>query len=260
MEMSASSVCRFVKNTAIAIARLSPQYIRFPSPDETQRFVEDFYRLAQMPGVIGCIDGSHIPIQSPGGNNAEIYRCRKGYMSINVQAVCDANLKFTNIVASWPGCTHDARIFENSHVFTQLQAGNYNGRHLLGDSGYGASNFLLTPVLNPVQEEEVRYNTSHISTRNTIERAFGILKRRFAILSIPMRTKLRNSKIIIMACAVLHNIAIAQHYPVLDEQGREVILEEENEEDVDDPAYDHENVNIDGQNYRRNFINRWFRR
>ena len=38
-------------------------------------------------GVIDCIDGSHIPIVSVGGDNAEIYRCRKVFSSINVM-VC----------------------------------------------------------------------------------------------------------------------------------------------------------------------------
>ena len=120
----------------------------------------EFYRIAQMPGIIECIDGSLIEIQSPGGNDAELYRSRKGSMALNVQAVCDAHLRFTNLVASWPGSTHDARIFENSHLCTQLQEGNYAGRHLLGDSGYACSPSLVTPVLNPALAEEVRYNAA----------------------------------------------------------------------------------------------------
>lgn len=33
---------------------------------------------------------------------------------MNVQAVCDAHLRFMNVVARWPGSTHDATIFNNS--------------------------------------------------------------------------------------------------------------------------------------------------
>uniref|UniRef100_A0A6P7HBM4 Nuclease HARBI1 n=2 Tax=Diabrotica virgifera virgifera TaxID=50390 RepID=A0A6P7HBM4_DIAVI len=59
------------------------------------------------PRVIGCIDGSQIKITSPGGNDAEIYRNRKGYFSINIQAVCSADGLFQSITARWPGSAHD---------------------------------------------------------------------------------------------------------------------------------------------------------
>ena len=35
---------------------------------------------------------------------------RKQFYSINVQAVCDSDAFITNIVARWPGSTHDSRI------------------------------------------------------------------------------------------------------------------------------------------------------
>lgn len=169
--------------------------------------MQQFSAIAGMPGVIGCVDGTHIPIRSPGGQDAELYRCRKGYFSINVMGVCDASLKFTNIVVNWPGSAHDSRIFNESRLCEALKEGRYRG-FLLGDNGYACRPYLLTPFLTPLTEKETRYNAAHIKTRNVIERAFGVLKRRFAILSIPGRTKLANTENIIVACAVLHNIAI----------------------------------------------------
>ncbi|KAH1028445.1 hypothetical protein HUJ05_001798 [Dendroctonus ponderosae] len=49
-----------------------------------------------------------------GGSDAEVFKYRKGYFSINVQAIGDAGLKLMNVVARWPGSTHDATIFNNS--------------------------------------------------------------------------------------------------------------------------------------------------
>nr|CAI5859514.1 unnamed protein product [Callosobruchus analis] len=52
---------------------------------------------------------------------------------------------------------------------------------LLGDNGYGNNNYLLTPLVAVNIAEERRYNSSHIRTRNPIERLFRVLKRRFPI-------------------------------------------------------------------------------
>ena len=46
---------------------------------------------------------------------------RKPFYSINVQAVCDSDAFITNIVARWPGSTHDSRIFENSNITDKLR-------------------------------------------------------------------------------------------------------------------------------------------
>lgn len=46
---------------------------------------EEFYSIASFPDVIGAIDCTHVRIQSPGGENAERFRNRKGYFSINCQ-------------------------------------------------------------------------------------------------------------------------------------------------------------------------------
>jgi hypothetical protein len=50
---------------------------------------------------------------------------------------------------------------------------------LLGDSGYPLKKWLITPVSNPSNQQEVNFNLAHTQTRNTVERAFGVLKSRF---------------------------------------------------------------------------------
>lgn len=110
-KMSTASVSKYLKIIAVVIARLAPSHIKFPEPDEARSLASQFHDIAGMPRVIGCVDGSHVKIISPGGDNVEVYRCRKGYMPINIQEICDANMKFINIISSWLGSTHDARIF-----------------------------------------------------------------------------------------------------------------------------------------------------
>lgn len=162
------------------------------------------------PGVIGAIDCTHVPIQNPGGEDGELYRNRKGWFSINVQLMSDPDLRIRNIVASWRGSTHDSRIFNESVLKQQLM--NLDHRyHLLGDKGYPCYNYLLTPLQNPLTPAERRYNFAHSSTRMVIERVNGILKRRFPCLSSTLRFTPEKCGVVIVACAVLHNLALHDH-------------------------------------------------
>lgn len=251
IDIAKSSACRAVGEVVQLIAYLAPDYIQFPSPEEAHHLAEKFHDVGGMPGVIGCVDGTHIPIQRPGGENAEDYRCNKGFFSLNVQGICDSDMKFTNIVASWPGSVHDDTIFENSHVYNILEQGNYNGFYLLGDSDYQCREYLLTPIPEPKNEKERKYNTSHAETRNCVKKAFSVLKRRFACLSIPLRTKLMNSKRIVMACVVLHNIAISRNVELSDDE----VLPQENMDLINGEEIEEA---VDGTQGRDSVVQRWF--
>ncbi|KAI2646780.1 hypothetical protein H4Q32_026364 [Labeo rohita] len=141
---------------------------------------------------------------------------RKGYHSINVQAICDAKLRVLNCVARWPGSTHDSRILLNSQIHDAFERGELQGV-LLGDSGYPLKPWLLTPFLNPVTAAQTRYNTAHAKTRNVIERCFGVLKRRFHCLHGELKMKPERVCNIICACVVLHNLARDLALPDLEE-------------------------------------------
>lgn len=66
-KMDKSTVCRIIKRVSHAIARLAPQYIKFPSSEEDiNKTKNTFFDVASFPNVIGAVDGTHIRIQSPG--------------------------------------------------------------------------------------------------------------------------------------------------------------------------------------------------
>ncbi len=157
---------------------------------------------------MSAIDCTHIRIVKPSVANPETYRNRKNYFSINVQAACDASLKFTNVVARWPGSTHDARIFDNSALCARFENGELDGI-LLGDGGYGCKPYLLTPLLTTADDKQRRYNFSHVRSRNVIERCFGVLKQRFQCLLKGMLLKPRKSCEVVVACVVLHNFLLS---------------------------------------------------
>ncbi|KAJ8974994.1 hypothetical protein NQ317_013493 [Molorchus minor] len=64
--MDVSTASRIVARVTLAIARLYPQFINMPTQYELTKTQTDFYHIASFPRVIGCVDGTHVRIQSPG--------------------------------------------------------------------------------------------------------------------------------------------------------------------------------------------------
>ncbi|KAJ1210917.1 hypothetical protein NDU88_006279 [Pleurodeles waltl] len=156
-----------------------------------------------------------------------------------------------DVNAMFPGSVHDAYILRNSSIpdmMGQLQ------RHcvwLLGDSGYPNLSWLLTPVRNPRTRAEERYNEAHGRTRRVIERTFGLLKARFRCLHMTGGSLFYSPKKvcdIIIACSMLHNLALRRQVPFLqeDDPNDGVVAAVESVEPVDsdeDEAKEEDNDN-----------------
>jgi hypothetical protein len=69
---------------------------------------------------IGAIDGCHIPIKTPRENDSE-YINRKGFHSLQLQAVWDGNLMFVDVYCGWPGSVHDAKLLRVSCCALHMQ-------------------------------------------------------------------------------------------------------------------------------------------
>ncbi|XP_055997802.1 putative nuclease HARBI1 [Ostrea edulis] len=181
-----SSVSRSIHDVSQALTDLASRFIKWPSTEgEKSNIKKGFYAIARFPGVIGAINGTHVRIMGPS--------------------------RFINIVAKWPGSNHDSFIFRESNIGTYFEA-HHKGIDvdglLIGDSGYACSKYLVTPFLRPTTESQMKYNDAHTHTRAVIERSFGWLKRRFMVLHGEIRCKPDRAAKIIVACAVLHNIAL----------------------------------------------------
>ena len=83
-----STVSGIIGNISQAIVQhLSTQFIRFPNFDEAMHSIEHWREKSGIPGIVACIDGTHIPIIQP-ARTGTAYCNRKGYYSINVQGLC----------------------------------------------------------------------------------------------------------------------------------------------------------------------------
>jgi len=124
-------------------------------------------------------------------------------------------LEITDLVARWQGSVHDTTIFNNSRIRALFEAGIFGDALLLGDGASLVRSYLMTPLRNIETRAQEVYNESLIRTRNTIERVFGIWKRRFPILALGSRfSKVQRVLPVIVATAILHNIAWRASDPI----------------------------------------------
>lgn len=165
--------------------------------------------------MIGAIDECHILI-STHYNNLNAYYNLKKFHSVILQEVCREDLRFTDVCVGSPGRMHDARVLRNSDMWKssidtcKCQEGRF---HILGGAADPLSNWLLTPYRNNgiLTIQQRHYNTALSRRRQVIERAFGMLKRRFRRLNtgVGLISMLEINKLILATCN-LHNICILQ--------------------------------------------------
>nr|CAI5836247.1 unnamed protein product [Callosobruchus analis] len=167
--------------------------------------------------------GNHIAIISPPRDHpiypAGPYYNRKGYYSINVQLIVNAEGKILNVNARYPGSVHDSAVWQMSTINTFLGRNHLQENlyyHLIGDEGYPLTPWLLTQYAGNVTNNtpQGRYNSHLRRARNSVEKVNGILKGRFRCI-LKHRTlnydPIKSGKII-NTCVVLHNVA--RHFNV----------------------------------------------
>lgn len=90
-----------------------------------------FLEINGFPKVLGCIDGTHIALKVA-KEDQHVYRNRKGYDSLNVQAICNASNEITQLTVKWPGSTHDSFMWRNCDLADKFEAGDMPEGWLLG--------------------------------------------------------------------------------------------------------------------------------
>ncbi|KAJ1134397.1 hypothetical protein NDU88_000849 [Pleurodeles waltl] len=178
----------------------------------------------------------------------------------HLQMVCLADQYISQVNAIFPGSVHDAYILRNSSIPDMMGQLQRHRVWLLGDSGYPNLSWLLTPVRNPRTRAEERYNEAHGRTRRVIERTFGLLKARFRCLHMTGGSLFYSPKKvcqIIIACSMLHNLALRRQVPFLQEDGPDdgVVAAVEPVEPVDSDEEEAEEEDIDN---RESVIQQYF--
>jgi hypothetical protein len=160
-------------------------------------------------------------------------RNRKGYFAMVALGAVDVFARFRFAELNWSGSTPDSVVFSTSSLGEALKDEMIpSDLHIIGDEAYSNSHpQLLTPYSKrslrtyknrDPEEYGMRrtFNALLSYQRSTIERAFGMLVRKFIILDQTFNCKRRHLKKLFRVCCSLHNLCVDEwivcHQPDVD--------------------------------------------
>ncbi|XP_067634770.1 putative nuclease HARBI1 isoform X2 [Eurosta solidaginis] len=213
-----------------------------------------FFEKAGFPGVVGCVDGTHIKISAPSKLEQGLYFNRKGFFSLNAMIICDHKMRIRYFDARCAGSSHDLLVWNISSAKRALRERYNSGVRntwLLCDAGYRLEPYLMTPYRSASEgSAEAVYNTKHAKTRNIIERTIGVLKTRLRCLlgARQLHYKPEKTTQIANVCAALHNVCIKYN---VDISSHDSPSEAENTPDMIEVDVSENSQNLEARKYGR---------
>lgn len=218
--VGAATVAYVVKETCEYIwTELVDEYMPVPTETTWKNIAKEFEIQWNFPNCLGAIDGKHVQMQSP-INSGSRYFNYKGFHSVVLMAVCDANYRFVSIEVGDYGRNSDGGVFAHYSFGRALQQNKLDipsDQPLPGtdtplpfvfvaDAAFPAGMHLVRPYPGSfLSEDKVIFNYRLSRARRTIENTFGILAQRFRFLRRPSLTSVDNTCRKVKAATVLHN-------------------------------------------------------
>ncbi|CAH1778086.1 unnamed protein product [Owenia fusiformis] len=101
-----STIHDIVQEFVASVMQIKDDVVRWPTTEEMDVSEAAFREFRGIPGIVGAIDGTYMPIPKPSGSGTD-YINRKMYSSVNTQLTCDQNMKILDVYAGHPGSVHD---------------------------------------------------------------------------------------------------------------------------------------------------------
>lgn len=105
--------------------------LQLPSKKEDWiKVAQRFHEIWNHPNCIGALDGKHVAINSPINSGSQYYNY-KGFHSIVLMALCDADYNFLYIDVGKQGRTSDGGVFKRTDLRTQNARSELNEVNIL---------------------------------------------------------------------------------------------------------------------------------
>ncbi|XP_048622932.1 putative nuclease HARBI1 [Brassica napus] len=208
------------KFTENIIRLFGDEYLRRPTPEDLQRLL-DIGEIRGFPGMVGSIDCMHWEWKNCPTSWKGQYTRGSGKPTIVLEAVASQDLWIWHAFFGSPGTLNDINVLDRSPVFDDILQGRaprvqyvvnghqYDLAYYLTDGIYPKWLTFIQSISLPQGPKAELFAKCQEAARKDVERAFGVLQARFAIVKNPALT-LDKTKVgkIMRACIILHNMII----------------------------------------------------
>lgn len=225
--MSPESIRAAVKEVCeITSTRLFDRYVHPPLDEAELQATMDMYSDVGCAGCMGSMDAVHLPWDRCPDGLLTTHRGRYGFATLTHNCVVGNDLFFMSATHSKPGTHNDKLLVRTDPLSLALKNGKYrdvmftirdqnglellrNDPYLIVDGGYHRWRHLICGFGRAVDPKEEAFTTRLTSVRKDVECAFGVLKRRFRILKLPLQfQKAITIDHVFRTCLVLHNMTL----------------------------------------------------
>ncbi|XP_036343074.1 putative nuclease HARBI1 [Rhagoletis pomonella] len=217
---SDSAISQIVSETLKAIYLvLRDDFLKMPQNSNEWRIVADeFERKWNFPHCLGAIDGKHIAIRYKKEYGSYFFNY-KGFHSVILLAIVDANYKFLYVNVGTNGRANDAAAFNESSFLEGLKKNAFNippdsklpGTNetvpfvFVADDAFKLTSRILKPHGQRSSDYHKIFNYRLSRARRVVENAFGILANRFQIFQRNIDLPLDKIENLTLAACALHN-------------------------------------------------------
>jgi hypothetical protein len=220
--VSLTSITRIIPLVCQAIVvEFKDEVIACPTtPQEWRPITDAFQQKWNVPHACGALDGKHVRIRKP-PKSGSLYFNYKGYFSVILMALVDADYKFLWIDVGGNGAQSDAQIYNDCELKECLEDGSIGFPQadpmpnddqtmpyfILGDDAFALRTYLMKPFGQRGLDRQQRITNYRISRgRRVVENAFGILAARWNVLLCTMMQTPDVIRDIIECVVCLHNL------------------------------------------------------
>ncbi|KAL0855228.1 hypothetical protein Bca101_060380 [Brassica carinata] len=196
------------------------EYLRRPTAEDLQRLL-DIGEVRGFPGMIGSIDCMHWEWKNcPTAWKGQFTR-GSGKPTIVLEAVASQDLWIWHAFFGLPGTLNDINVLDRSPVFDDIIHGRapkvkfkvnnhtYRMAYYLTDGIYPPWATFIQSISLPQGPKAQKFAKKQESVRKDVERAFGVLQSKFAIVRNPaLQWDLEKIGKVMRACVILHNMIV----------------------------------------------------
>ena len=208
----------------IVATEIAPLHIRMPESVEELEIINEAYKRRGFPGACGSMDGVQLFWDACPYRLKTTFTGKEKKPTVGFNITVDHDCKFLYVGELFAGRFNDKTKVRYDKYVHKLRVGKFKdvkfnyldrngavqretGPWLICDNGYHRWEQTLAPCKTTAVPHLAMWSKKLESTRKDVERAFGMTKRRFRILKLPITLRdVRDINFVVLTCFALHNI------------------------------------------------------